>query len=99
MVTNMPGYGYLYQKIKINEGFCPKPHILAIMSVRLDADINKISVLSVQIFQITISLDTVVSHVMTLSTRTIAVVVQLLLTVLVVKVAMMTKSSFTSGKS
>ena len=23
LVTNMPGYGYLYQKIKINEGFCP----------------------------------------------------------------------------
>ena len=67
--------------------------------VRIDTYIDKLWGLSVQNFQRTISLDTVVSHVMTLSTRTIAVVVQLLLTVLVVKVAMMTKSSFTSGKS
>ena len=28
LVTNMSGYGYLYQKMKMNEGFWPKPHIL-----------------------------------------------------------------------
>ena len=31
LVTNMSGYGYLYQKMKINEGFCPKSHILPTM--------------------------------------------------------------------
>ena len=63
--------------------------------VRIDTYIDKLWGLSVQNFQRTISLDTVVSHV-TLNRRTIAAQ---LLTVLVVKVAMMTKSSFTSGKS
>ena len=31
LVTNMSGYGYLYQKMKINKGFCPKSHILPTM--------------------------------------------------------------------